>query len=330
MLALILLALSAMFATLPMCLLLALVWWMDRYEREPIALLVASFIWGATGAILFSLVSGAVVTEVLQQLFLPDLNSSDLGFAVRTAFIAPLTEEPSKALIFAPLLFTRQFDNMTDGFVYGAAVGLGFGMVENFLYFAGTLDDVGTWVLTVIIRTLFSATGHAVFTSVVGASLGLAAFRGPGWVLFSLIVGMSCAIGMHGIWNGMLNLTAIYDEPGFSAAGFLLAILEFTVAFVIFEVCIFNEGRTVRRELTEEAKEGLIPLEHARILGQWWGRQSKRWLAPHVPHHRYVEATTLLAVRRRQVRLLGPRARPRDVQEVDVLRTAIRAMLKEP
>ena len=40
MLQLILLALSAVCATLPMCALLALVWWMDRYEREPLGLLV--------------------------------------------------------------------------------------------------------------------------------------------------------------------------------------------------------------------------------------------------------------------------------------------------
>ena len=56
--------------------------------------------------------------------------------------IAPLIEEPAKALCLLALYRSREFDNATDGFVYGAAAGLGFGMTENFFYFGGPKEFV--------------------------------------------------------------------------------------------------------------------------------------------------------------------------------------------
>ena len=49
--------------------------------------------------------------------------------------LAPLIEEPTKAIILFAIVRSRHFDNTTDGFVYGAAAGLGFAMTENFMYF---------------------------------------------------------------------------------------------------------------------------------------------------------------------------------------------------
>ena len=33
-----------------------ILWWFDRYEKEPLGLLLAAFLWGAVPAIIFSLV----------------------------------------------------------------------------------------------------------------------------------------------------------------------------------------------------------------------------------------------------------------------------------
>ena len=155
---------------------------------------------------MLSLVSGALISEGLSLTVWPGFATSEWGPYLGAVLIAPLTEEPSKALILAPLLFTRQFDNMTDGFVYGAASGLGFGMVENFLYFSVTTESVETWLVTVFIRTLFSATGHAVVTSIVGACLGFAAFRGPLVIALSLGVGLFAAMVAHGILSSAVFL----------------------------------------------------------------------------------------------------------------------------
>ena len=62
---------------------------------------------------------------------------------VGPVLVAPLVEEPCKALFLAYVIWNRHFDNMTDGFVYGAAAGLGFGMTENLLYFVSACGDLG-------------------------------------------------------------------------------------------------------------------------------------------------------------------------------------------
>ncbi|HOT92216.1 MAG TPA: hypothetical protein PLJ78_09370 [Anaerolineae bacterium] len=39
----------------PMLLYAAVLWWFDRYEKEPLALLVAAFVWGAIPSIILAL-----------------------------------------------------------------------------------------------------------------------------------------------------------------------------------------------------------------------------------------------------------------------------------
>ena len=72
-----------------------------------------------------------------------------------TAIDAPLVEETSKGIVLI-ILFgisyliakrfgVLEFNGVTDGIVYGAAVGLGFSFAENIVYlFRGTVDgDLG-------------------------------------------------------------------------------------------------------------------------------------------------------------------------------------------
>ena len=59
---------------------------------------------------------------------------------------------------------TRNFDNATDGFVYGTAVGVGFAVTENYLYATGIgiNNQTGGSGLLVLIagRTLFRFSPH--------------------------------------------------------------------------------------------------------------------------------------------------------------------------
>ena len=51
-----LLALITGLALAPALLYVLLIWWLDRYEKEPISLAILAFVWGATPAILLALV----------------------------------------------------------------------------------------------------------------------------------------------------------------------------------------------------------------------------------------------------------------------------------
>lgn len=323
MLVLVMVVLSMVCAVVPMLAFLALVWWMDRYDREPVWLLALVFMWGAVGSIVLALIGSSV-------LLLPvELLAPGAADATGAVLIAPLIEEPAKAVILLAVLWSRHFDNMTDGFVYGAAAGLGFGMTENFLYFASaaaTGDPVG-WMFTVVIRTLYSAMMHASATSVVGAALGFARFRGCLALIVLGAFGLVLGMGIHALWNGLLTLDTLANTGGaLFGANLLLFPVEFLFIFGVYNLCLLNESLVIKRELRAEAASGLIPEDHARIMGSYCARSRRKWVPKGVNHHKYVYAATTLAFRKQQARLVKGGSE-HDFYEKEVLR--LRAEVKE-
>ena len=325
MLQLTLLLLSGVCAGLPMLLFLSLVWWLDRYDREPLWLLAVTFLWGAVGAVGIAIVGGSVL-DALVQLTLSaadratPVDLSPWAAAISPTIVAPSIEEPAKAAILLAVIFNRHFDNMTDGFVYGAATGLGFGMTENFLYFAGTTDDVIAWSATVFIRTFYSAVMHALATSIVGAALGLGRFRGTKTLILAGSIGMMLALMVHGLWNGLISLGEVGLTTNLFWLDLVLFPLEVLLVAIVFEICVLDESRTIRRELEDEAASGHIPEHHPRIVASWFRRLGRRWLAQGIDRKAYVLACTTLAMRKRQIRQMGQAAPAAYRQEVEELR----------
>ncbi|MCO4743854.1 MAG: PrsW family intramembrane metalloprotease [Proteobacteria bacterium] len=327
---LILIALSAAFATIPMFTFLAVVWWMDRYEREPVWLLLLTFAWGALGAIATALDGSATMMDSVGVLS-PPLWMAD---AIGAVFIAPLVEEPAKAVVLLIVALTPHFDNATDGFVYGAAAGLGFGMTENFMYFSSVAAEghVGMWAGTVVVRTLYSAVMHATASSVVGACIGAVKFRGVAWVALATTIGLAIAMAIHMAWNGLLTLEGIANAGGLLAlSNFFLFPLEFLVIFSVFQGCLWLESRMIRRELAEEVASGLLPDGHAKVLSSYWRRIARWWTEGEVFTSAYIHATTTLALRKSQHRQLnarGSRLAPGYQRQVDALREEVAGYLR--
>ncbi len=306
MLTVILALLSVFAAGVPILSFLGVLWWMDRYDREPIWLLLLVFAWGAIGAVVLSLVGNTIALLPLTWAL-----GATAAMHTGTVLIAPLVEEPTKAMVLPLVLRSRHFDNATDGFVYGAAAGLGFGMTENFLYFVGGAaeGDVAAWVATVVIRTFFSAMMHATASSVVGALLGWAMFRGWFARLAAGALGLGLAMTIHGIWNGLITADQLLGTGGLLfAADLLLFPAELFIIFGAFQLCLWDEHRTIREELRLEAQQGTLPAEHVDILASYLRRMRKGWLPRGVNQGAYVRAATTLAFRRAQVRVAkGPR-----------------------
>jgi RsiW-degrading membrane proteinase PrsW (M82 family) len=322
--ALLLIAFSTVCAIVPMLLFLGVVWWMDRYDREPIWLVSLTFLWGAIGSIILAVIGSTIVLLPVQ------LIAPGAADATGAVVVAPLIEEPAKAMILLLIIWSRHFDNMTDGFVYGAAAGLGFGMTENFLYFAGAAveGDMFTWIMTVVVRTLYSALMHASATAVVGAALGFARFRGCLMLVVSGVLGLGLAMGIHALWNGLLTLDTL---GGFGGALFgmnlLLFPLEFLFILAVYQLCLFSESAMIRRELAEEAGQGLMPEEHARIMGSYLARNRRKWVPQGLNRRAYVRAATMLAFRKYQAEHARPGETPYYEKEVERLREEIRNLL---
>lgn len=222
-----------------------LIWWLDRYEKEPLWLIGVAFLWGSLPAIVMS----AWFELVLQV----PLASSTIGPDVTAWGLAALVEEPIKALALIGLfLFMRQeFDGPLDGIVYGSLVGFGFSMTENALYFLHYSANLGGlfWV-----RSIFFGLNHAFFTSMVGLALGAVRYRAArGAQLGALAAGLALAILFHTLHNYAVR---------FSIAGLFFSwLVQSSGVLVILAVAVLawrNERRWIERELRDEIQSGVL------------------------------------------------------------------------
>ena len=105
-------------------------------------------------------------------------------FAARwtAALTAPFVEEILKGLgvVLIYLIAPDEFDDMMDGFVYGAVCGLGFAVVEDVFYFMGVFGGHPNGVLQgFFVRVVSSGLySHVLYTGLVGMGIGYFVSRG--------------------------------------------------------------------------------------------------------------------------------------------------------
>ena len=180
---------------LPVVLLLVFIYRQDKYEKEPLGLLIRAFIGGMI-AIPLDLVAVHLVQGVL---------SSETVFY--SAFIeAGLCEELCKFLIlFLTIWWNKNFNEYMDGIVYAVFVSLGFACVENILYvFQGGVS-------TGIVRALLSVPGHFLFGVIMGYFFSLAKFNEKGRFGYLLLSLFAAALG-HGLFDWLLMINH-YTSP---------------------------------------------------------------------------------------------------------------------
>src|SRR5512137_2181485 len=133
----------------PMVVYALVVWWFDRYEKEPWALLAVVFVWGAFPSIFLALLAELALDIPLKAAVGPGLTYTFLGSSV----IAPVFEELFKglAVLAVYVFFYRHFDGVLDGVVYGSMVGFGFAAVENVLYFLSALNEGGAGQMLILV-----------------------------------------------------------------------------------------------------------------------------------------------------------------------------------
>lgn len=300
---------------------LLIIWFMDRYEREPFWLVGLHFFWGATGAIIFGIVGSIIMGLGVSEFIFQFANRSDattLNGLAGAVVVAPFVEESTKGIFVLLLSFNKHFDGPVDGAVYGGAVGLGFGMTENFLYFMSYGKTVESLLFLIIIRTLFSAVLHCCTQATFGAAIGLAKFRGP-LAKFTIIpLGLALAMFMHFTWN----LTVSFNST--AIVGFAFMIMVIIIIFLLFQYGVYREGKIILKELTDESDTTrYIPKEHLAFLPFTSKRFKKGWLPAGVNQKDYVKTAVRLAIRKDQVKHLKGSKQARYQQEIETLRAKI-------
>jgi RsiW-degrading membrane proteinase PrsW (M82 family) len=143
----------------------------------------------------------------------PGLRDNVLGVGLR--------EELSKLVCFLPLLppLVRRRDELA-ALVVAGCVGIGFGMMENINYIAGS---VGSGTLG---RLLTALPAHMTLTGL----LGLAAYRacvwprecGPQFVAMFVVIVMA-----HGVYDALLSITVLQEYAFFSMLIFVGLVYQF-------------------------------------------------------------------------------------------------------
>ncbi|MGQ9872271.1 MAG: PrsW family glutamic-type intramembrane protease [Leptodesmis sp.] len=120
---------------------LAILWFLDRCEPESRWLYLIAVLWGAVIATGLAMpINGWIFKSLTDFVAVyPDIKAilgGDAGRRLAAPIARPLVEETLKGLGVLLLfwLFRSEFDNVRDGFIYGALVGTGFNLLETPLY----------------------------------------------------------------------------------------------------------------------------------------------------------------------------------------------------
>ncbi len=212
-------------ALAPAIIIMMYVYFRDKYEKEPVKLILKGILLGAV--IIFP--AGLVETYLMGY-------GSGLAKLPKAAFdgfiVAGATEEAFKYFaVFILIWRNPNFNEKFDGIVYAVSVALGFAAIENLFYvFSGNSMQVG------LLRSLTAVPGHAIFGIVMGFYLGLARFNIEGkgiWLVKAFMVPWL----LHGIYDFMIM------------SGHPLLLLSF-IPFLVF---MYRSGLNRMREFNEQS-----------------------------------------------------------------------------
>ena len=306
---------SALAATIPMVTYLTFIWKFDRYDREPFKLVLQNYLWGSVGAVILALLGSFVISEIFAQFISGEEELNYIGSSIT----APIVEEITKGLFLFITITNKKFDNVTDGLVYGGAIGLGFGMTENFLYFISFGSDISNWISIVIVRTLFSAVMHCVATATFGAFLGYAKFKGVSHKYIYPVAGLIIAILIHFVWNYSISFQST------ALPGFLFMAVTIVIFITIFTSAVVSERKIIFNELSSEVKSGVIPSSHLHHLCSA-SRNSKGWVDENI-RKAYLRASTSLAFKKYQLKNSSGESRKYYEDEVNNYREFIKNLI---
>jgi RsiW-degrading membrane proteinase PrsW (M82 family) len=328
------LGLSSLLSAVP----LLILWYLDRRERESAWLFAAAFLWGGLIATTLALPANTIAIVAVghwlqDNAALKEMLGPEAALMIGAPLSAPLVEEATKGLGIVLLfwLMRAEFDNVRDGFVYGALVGAGFNWFESSLYVQQNFVQFGSAPYGFQLGARYAwlgLAGHAMFSGIFGASLGLARATRNGFVRYAApLAGFIAAVLAHA-WNNSLPLLAAILTHGAGEApptgmaappqvGLLDAMFSASISnlviflpFVLLLVWILRrsgeaERAVIRDELAGEVGGSVTPDEYEAIVADQRFR-TRRLAAGHRDvAAALVNAQNELAFRKRRLRDRG-------------------------
>lgn len=132
----------------------------DRYNKEPLGMLVRAFFCGVISIFPICIIEG-ILTSIFDAFF--DQPGVFINSFWDAFIVAACTEECFKLYFLHKLIWNSpEFDERFDGIVYGVFVSLGFACAENISYVLGSLSSGGIFAAYYIsfTRAIFSIPCH--------------------------------------------------------------------------------------------------------------------------------------------------------------------------
>lgn len=167
----------------------------DKYDAEPIHMVIRIFLLG--------------LLIVVPVIFIQRGMTMGLGDSpfVQSFFISSGVEELLKWIVLYYIIYNHvEFDEPYDGIVYAVTVSLGFATVENLMYAWYSQASIGT----MFIRALLPVSGHALFGVIMGYYFGRARFSNGIHTKRYLLLSLMIPWLFHGTYDLILAIVIDY------------------------------------------------------------------------------------------------------------------------
>jgi protease PrsW len=298
--------LSLFFGFVPMLVFAYIIYWLDRYEKEPKLLLLGVFTWGAVvaaGAAFF------INTALGMGVYLFTESEFATEFTTSTIF-APVVEEFLKgaAVLAVFLIFRHEFDSILDGIVYAAITALGFAATENSYYILtyGYLEEGFSGLFRLaFVRVILVGWQHPFYSAFFGIGLAVARlYRSSLVKITAPLASLTLSIFTHSFHNTMAGMIG----GGFGFAATLMVDWSgwlFMFLFILW--ALYREQMYLVTHLREEVALGVLSSQqystacsawsqtYARLTSMFTGRysQTRRFyrLAGELAHKKHQHST---------------------------------------
>ena len=250
-------------------------YWLDRYEKEPLLLLGIVFLWGAVvaagSAFLINTTLGLGIYVFTGSNFATDLATG--------TFVAPLVEETLKglAVLGVFLVFRREFDSVLDGIIYAGVAALGFAATENayYIYTYGFQESGWSGLLSLtFVRVILVGWQHPFYTAFFGIGLALARLNRSWFVkIFAPLLGLSLAMFTHAFHNTLAEFMS-----GFAglAVGTIFDWTGWLFMFCVILWATWREQVNLKKYLAAELQAGTISPALYRTASSAWLQMAAR------------------------------------------------------
>lgn len=189
-------------AVAPIMVIIIFIYVQDKYDKEPLWLLVLNFVFGAV----ISVIIVTVIYLITDSMLPLNNNFSIWQQFIRAFLVVGLSEEFSKYIVVRYFAQPRRaFNEPFDGIIYAVMVSMGFACTENILYVLNGGYDVA------LIRAFTAVPAHATFGIIMGYFMGKAKFSNNRFKLN--MAGLFFAVLFHGAYDFFLFIGFI---PGIS------------------------------------------------------------------------------------------------------------------